>query len=1079
MMKKIIHLLLFCQFSLCLSPYSLVRALQSEEFIFGSSFHLRDLQRLQTEFDRLSLAQGLSQIVVNHILQDSRGYMWFCTVDGLNKYDGYSFHLYRNNPLDANSLSHNFILTIYEDRTGVLWIGTFQGGLNRYDPVKEQFTRYLHNPSNSLTIANNIVNAICEDQWGNLWIGTESGLDRFDRVTQSFLHYKHEDDNFNTLSDDKVRSILEDEQGYLWIATNGGGLDRLDPKSNQWQHYRHDPANPNSLSHNSVRTLCRSSDGALWIGTEGGGLDRLEFKNIQSSIFKHYQYDPARSNRLSHNYINSLLEDRYGYLWIGTNGGGLDVFDYKDNIFVNFCNLKNDPNSISSNDVYSIYEDRSGVIWIGTFRGGISKLNRAKMQFAHYYSSPTDTNSLSSNFVWGIYEDENSTLWIGTYGGGLDAFDKKQNQWKHYRHDPKNSHSLNQDKVRLSFRDHYGQFWIATDGGGFAKFDRKSGSFQRYQHDPQNPNSLSHDGIRAIYEDSDGYFWIGTFGGGLNKFDPRTGKFIHYISEPLNPYSISNNYVRAILQDNSGNFWIGTEGGGLNKFVPASGKFYHFRADPVDRKMLSNDYIFSIYKDKSGNLWIGTWGGGLNKLDPERLKFSRYTEENGLADNVIYGILEDDQGSLWMSSNKGLSAFDPKTETFTNYTVDDGLQSMEFNAGSFFKSKSGEMFFGGVNGFNAFYPDSIVQNTYIPPVVITSFLKFNQPVPLEKSIADIKEIKLSYKDYFFSFEFAALDYRAPMKNSYAYMMGGLDKEWIRTDASKRFASYTTLAPGKYIFKVKASNNDGIWNDQGASIRIVIKPPFWKTWWFFSICVLVGGCIIAGIVLLRINSLVLVERVRTKIAADLHDNIGAGLTEISILGEVVQKKIDGGHPEATIIMAKISDIARSLIDSMNDIVWVIHPHRDTLYDLILKLKDTYHDLFLARDILFKTSELRVLEQVHLPMEYRHQLFLLLKEAMSNCLKHSLCNQVNLTAKVQNKELVIILSDNGQGIDTSGQRECDGLENMKKRAAAIGGELFLRANKNIGTEITFVGKITKLSKPGLKRRFLKNSPIDYLL
>ena len=824
-------------------------------FNFNSSSDLY-AQKKDITFEQIFLDQGLSQSIVQCICQHRSGFMWFGTEDGLNKYDGYKFTIIRNDPDDPNSLSYNNITSIFEDRSGILWIGTFYGGLNRYDPQTKRFFRYQHDPNHSNSLSNNNINVILQDKSGNLWIGTDGGLNKLilpvlsasgnesEESTPTFIRYQNDPNNPNSLSHNIVRSIYEDSSGVLWIGTDGG-LNKLVPpvpKSSgsesegsppTFTRYQNDPPNPNSLSHNEVYSILEDNSGALWIGTKGGGLNHFD---RQKNQFIRFQHDPNNPNSLSHDEVYVIYEDRAGILWIGTNGGGLCVFDRENEKFIPYRNDPYDPSTISYNEIRAIYEDRSGLLWIGTYGGGIDKVDKGKRQFTLYAHDPGNPNSLSHPIVWSIYEDKAGILWIGTHGGGLNRFDRRTDQWKHYRHNPDDPSSLSHDIVRVVYEDRSGVLWIGTHGGGINQFDRKTEKFTRYLNDPNDSTSLSHNEIRSIYEDRSGVLWIGTYGGGLDKLVPgdqpgSTPIFVHYRNYPKNPNSLSNDFVRVTYEDRSGVFWIGTEGGGLNRFDRESETFTHYRADPQNPNSLNNDYIFSIHEDESGFLWLGTWGGGINKFDKVNEEFTNYTEKDGLPNDAVYGILEDQQGNLWLSTNNGLLKFNPKVETFRNYSMEDGLQSNEFNGGSFYKSRGVEMFFGGIEGFNAFYPEEIKDSPFIPPVIITSFSKLNQEVEFGKPISEIKELKLSYKDYVFSFEFAALDFTAPEKNRYAYKMEGLDEDWVYTDSKKRFATYTTLDPGSYTFRVKGSNNDGVWNEEGTAMKIIIMPPIWKTWWF--------------------------------------------------------------------------------------------------------------------------------------------------------------------------------------------------------------------------------------------------------
>lgn len=794
------------------------------------------------QFEHITTNQGLSQSCILHILQDSQGFMWFGTQDGLNKYDGYNFTVYKYDELDSHSLSDNFIASIYEDKSGTVWVGTDSGGLNKFDRKTEQFTNYTYDPDDPNSLGNNRVLSIYEDKLGRLWIGTGGGgLNKFDRETEQFTRYTHNSDDPSSLGSDTVFSIYEDKSGTLWIGTSGGGLNKLDGETGQFTHYTHDPANPNSLSNDIVLAIYEDYSSNLWIGTNGGGLNKFD---RETGGFIHYTHDPANPNSLSHNTVSSIAEDQFGNFWLGTSswygnsyGTALDIFNPETGQFTHYKHDPANPNSLNDNLVPYIFRDRSGIMWIGTGFSGIDKFDSNKRKFRHYIHEPTNSNSLSNNHVISLYEDQSGMVWIGTSGGGLDKFDRETGRFTHHTHDPGNPNSLSDNTVWSVYEDHLGTLWIGTLSRGLDKFDRETGQFTHYTHDPNNPNSLSDNSVTSIYEDRFGTLWIGTFSGGLNKFERETGQFTQYTHDQNNPNSLSDNNVWSIYEDRYGTLWTGSYGGGgLNKFNRETGQFTRYRHDRDDPHSLSNDKVMSIYEDQSGTLWITTYGGGLNKFDREKEQFIHYTQKDGLPSTSLVGILGDDEGNLWVSTNKGLSKFNPRNETFRNYDVGDGLQGNEFDGiKAYFKSQTGEMFFGGLNGFNAFYPDQVKDNPHIPRIVLTDFKKINESVKLDTAISEIQVIKLSYKDNFFELEFAALDYTNPHKNQYAYKLEGFDKDWIYS-GTRRYASYTNLDGGTYIFRVKGSNNDGVWNEEGTSIKIIITPPPWKTWWAYTLYV---------------------------------------------------------------------------------------------------------------------------------------------------------------------------------------------------------------------------------------------------
>ena len=812
------------------------------------------------KFVHLSIEDGLSQNDARVILQDRLGFIWIGTQDGLNRYDGYEFKVYIYDPDESTGLSDDYITALYEDRVGTLWVGTKNGGLNRFDRTTGQFTQYRYDPDDPNSLSHDNVQAVYEDQSGTLWLGTRGGgLNRFDRDTGQFISYQHDPQDPNSLSHNDVSAIAEDHSGFLWIATEGGGLNRFDPRLSQtnpgyFTHYQHDPNNFNSLSADIVWSIYLDQMGILWFGTELGGLNRFDPNAAGGGAFTHYQYDPLDPRSIGHKDVNEIVEDASGNLWVGTRGGGLNKFDRETQTFTTYQHNANDPSSLSHDTISSLYFDRAGTLWVGTVGQGINLYNPNTQKFLHLRTEPDNLNSLSYDFVMGVYEDSEGILWVGTIGGGVNAYDQKTGTFTHYKSDPDDSGSISENRVWTIMEDQTGVLWMGTLSGGLNKFNRETQAFTHYRANPDNPNSLSHDLIWTIYRDRQGILWIGTFGGGLDAFDPATETFTHYVSDSDNPETISQNIVKAIFEDQSGTLWVGTDEGGLNKFDRETQTFTHYRADPDDPHSLSNDRIKAINQDRTGTLWIGT-GSGLNRFNPTDETFTHYGEKDGLPNDVIYGILEEngssgEGGYLWLSTNRGLSRFDPQTETFKNYDVRDGLQANEFNAGAFYKSASGEIFFGGVHGVTAFYPEEIKDNPYRPPVVLTDFQIFNESVPvgedspLTKSISEAEEIVLSYEDRVFSFEFAALNYIIPEKNQYAYMMEGVDKEWVYS-GDRRFVTYTNLDPGTFTFKVKGTNNDGIWNEEGVSIKIIVTPPFWETNWFRGTVLLAFIGLIAG------------------------------------------------------------------------------------------------------------------------------------------------------------------------------------------------------------------------------------------
>lgn len=816
---------------------------------FVASYTSIYAQTQEIRFERLTVEDGLSQNSVNAIVQDHEGFMWFGTQDGLNRYDGYVFTVFKHGYADSNSLSDNFISSLIEDGSGVLWIGTHKG-LNRFDKATNNFKHYFHIFNDTTDVGNNIINVIYEDLSKNFWVGTNNGLFKFDRTSEQLVAYPYRLDDHFISSNIAVNAIYEDRARSLWIGTNEG-LKRLDRESGKFISFKNNIHDANSLSGNIVLSIGEDGQNNLWVGTTEG----LNRWNIQNGNFARFKHEPSSGHELCDNLVNTIFVDNTGIVWTGTgtrvshkgSGGGLCCKSPADE-WTHYSHNNADPYSLSDNNILAIYQDRSGVLWLGTHLGGINRYSRYRNKLGYKHYSSYRENRAELNVAMSFL-DEQGIFFVGTYGEGLHKFHDRNKLVKVYSHKPFDPQSISNNEIKVIYRDRSNDIWVGTNEG-LNKYISTLDGWTSYKNKLDALNSINSNHIRTILEDRSNALWIGT-DEGLNLFDKKKETFTRFEHDPGKPNSISGNRINALCQDNLGNLWIGTLDGGLNRLDRKTNKFISYRHNPLNANSLISDRILSLAADKNGNIWIGTFGQGLDCFNFENDEFKHYTEKDGLPNEVINGILLDDHDNVWISTNKGISKFTPplgsalegesnppnplfkgeRRGVFRNYDVSDGLQSNEFNQGAAYKNKRGEMFFGGVNGFNVFHPDSIKDNAYIPPVVITSFKKFNEEFSLPTAVTDTKELELSYRDYFFSFEFAALDFTAPLKNRYAYKMEGFDKDWNYTDAKRRFATYTNLNPGEYIFKVKGSNNDGIWNEEGSSLKITITPPFWATWWF--------------------------------------------------------------------------------------------------------------------------------------------------------------------------------------------------------------------------------------------------------
>lgn len=804
-------------------------------------------QQQNLAFEHIGTREGLSHSNTICILQDSRGFMWFGTRDGLNRYDGYSFAVYRNEPGDRNSLGGNMIMDIKEDHEGSLWIATWGGGLSRFDLDSEKFVQYRHDPSDRNSLSSDLVNRIAIDHEGILWIGTEGGgLDRFDAKSRAFTNYRNDKRNTNSLGEDLVNTIFEDSRHDLWIGTYSKGLNRFDRASGTFTRFQHDEANPHSIGANEIMTIFEDRDNTLWIGTRGGGLNR--FDRASQEFYRCDGNGQART-RLN-GVVITINEDDDGNLWVGTENGGLSIFNKTDCSFRNFQHDDIDRASLSNNSVWAIYKDVKGDMWVGTFSGDINYWSSDRNKFIHYRHT-SSKNSLSHNKVLSILEDSDGNLWVGTDGGGVNRFDRDASKFIHYVHEENNPNSIGGNYVLSLMEDDRGNIWMGTWADGITVYNRKRNAYKHFRHDPKNPQSLTSDNAWTILEDRRKNIWIGTYLGGLNKYNPEDDSFTYYGPDEQTDVSIHNEKINSIFEDRAGRLWIGTDGGGLNRFDVETGKFTNFR-HIEGTNSISDNSVSNIHEDEHGNLWIGTMSG-LNHLDTKTLEFSVYRASDGLPNDAVYGILEDAHGYLWISTNKGLSRLEPESRRFTNYDETDGLQSNEFKLNAFYKSRSGAMFFGGNNGLNEFYPDSVQRRSYDPPIVLTNFQLFNKTVPiadslnpdspLPKSITDVEGITLSYDQSVVAFEFATLNYTHHHKKRYAYFLDGFDKDWNEI-GTKHMAVYTNLDPGEYTFKVRGLDNLGNWSANTRTLRLTITPPFWMTWWFrgLSGAVLVGGLI---------------------------------------------------------------------------------------------------------------------------------------------------------------------------------------------------------------------------------------------
>jgi len=782
--------------------------------------------------------RGKTVASVSSVLQDREGFLWFGTSMGLTRYDGYRFTFFspKSGP-DAFS-SSIVVFPILEDSAGDIWIGTDGEGLLRFDKNQETFFQYRHDPGKATSLSGDIVLSIQEDRRGNVWIGTRlTGLNRFDRGAGTFTRFP-----LNPAAD-TIWDLLVDRKGFLWIGTQEEGLFKLDPDKGEIMNYRFIPESSRSLGSNTVWTLFEDGQGTIWIGTKGGGLNQY---SPEGDDFVRFYGDQDHARDLASNTITAIMEDRAGRLWIGTSSNGLRVWDRKEGEYIMYRHDPQDPESLNDDNVTFVYQDMSGLMWTGTARGGVNKSAADQTKFLHYKNNPYHPMSLSHNEVLSLWRSTSGSLWVGLRNG-LDRIDKQSGVIARFLSGPSNGNNLSDGCVQAIAEDGRGRIWLGTDAGGLDGFDPRSAIFAHYRNDPKNPNSLSHNRVYALWPERENpnILWIGTHQG-LNRFDLRSGTFTRFFNNPADPSSLSGNIVTAIHEDRSGFLWVGTRWG-LNRMDRTAGKFERYVGDIKNPpgKSINDNIIHCIHEDGRGFLWVGT-NSGLNRLDRRKNEWRYYDSKAGLSGEVVCGILEDESRCLWVSTNRGLAKFDPQAEIFTNYGIHDGIQGGQFSPRACFKDSEGRMFFGGVNGYNAFDPEAVKKNPFIPPLAWTGFFRNGQEVKIGSPFARPRTLKLSSRSDMYAFEFAALCFIAPSLNQFAYKLEPRDREWIPL-GSANTVTVSRLKPGEYRLHVKGSNPDGVWNENGFEIGLRLVPPFWRTTWFAVLALLFVASGIATVV----------------------------------------------------------------------------------------------------------------------------------------------------------------------------------------------------------------------------------------
>jgi len=1006
---------------------------------------------MQVTFDVLNTETGLASNAVECIYQDRQGYIWFGTQDGLSKYDGYSFINYKHDPDDSTTLSENIVYHVFDDGR-YFWIGT-AGKLNRFDPTTEKFT----------TVPVYGVSSIVRDGHGLLWAGSLSyGLYGINDQLE-VVYYLNKDNS--GLGSDSIRDLLYDAQGNLWVCTEGGGVTRISFRADSLTlvSFRHDADDDNSIASDLVTSVCRDDEGNYWFGTRFSGLDVL----TKSGAFVHFRHHKGNVNTLPSNEIRSLVYDRFSKsIWVGTYENGLCRLK-KEATGYSITRLK--PNSsntgiITDYTLTALFIDRFASLWQGTYHSGVYKFTLPKIKFKIYkFNNSRGLKENGADYAWSFYEDGKKRLWAGGIngislltkagapGGGIKGlyFGREKDV-----------------QIRRILKDRNGTLWAATIGLGLVRLHIENNTVSAF------PVTFSsrRDGMQNLYclaEDisNDSLLWLGSNGAGLMRYNKYSGKTKFYKIDQVSPdLRQSLGWVCAIYQDKQGVLWLGTWNNGLCRFNPKNGQMTHYYKK-VNANSINNNTVLYIYSNGNGILWLGTYGGGLNRFNVATQTFRSYTTKEGLPNNIVYGIVEDDRHNLWLSTNKGIAFFRQADGSVKSFTADDGLPGNEFNLGACYKTSDGEILFGSTEGIVQFKPVEVI-NPWPPQLHLTALKIYGKAIKLNAFSKRIPEFHLGYKDKVLSFEFVGLHYKNSAKNQYAYMLEGLDGDWIYCGSNRR-ASYHNLSPGKYVFRIKAANCDGVWSEKALEIPLIIAPPFWQSPWFYLFAFIVLGLFFVVMHRIRLRQILHIEtaklsereRLRRKMAADFHDELGHRVTKISLLSKILLNSTAVQKESARRYLNQIAENADSLFAEMREFVWELDPQKDSLYDLMSQLKNFSGQLFDTTEIAFRIEGLSPeLENMKLNMEWRQNLLRLFKEGMTNILKHAEgCKNVSLQIVYSDNHLQIVLSDDGAGFDMETVALGNGLKNMRSRAEKINGTLRIQSGRGKGTQIIFSGKL----------------------
>ncbi|WP_010664792.1 sensor histidine kinase [Marinilabilia salmonicolor] len=1004
------------------------------------------------KFKHITSKDGLVQNNVLSILQDSRGFMWFGTRDGLNRFDGYNFRLFQNDPKDTLSISNNFVRSLCEDREGYIWVGTSGGGLERLDVEKEEFTSFNYIKDSETRLPDLVVNSIVEDQQGNLWIGTGGGLARLNKSRTRFTIFKHDPKDDQSIKNDNVRALMADSDGNIWVGFwPVRGVNKYDQRTGILKSYDRDSLTRASGVSDFVRAFYESEDGYIYIGTDGGGMSRYDPENER---FVNFKYSPDNPQSISHNVVSAISEDDRGNIWIGTENGGLCLFDPTEKTFVRYYQDDIDTEGINNNSIYSLYKDSEGNIWAGTYTGGVNVFFESYNTFEHYRKKRNES-SLSHNNVLSFEEDHLGNIWVGTDGGGLNLFDPVNKTFKWFRQDKKDSESISSDFVVSLLQDSRLNLWAGTWRGGLNLYNPRNQSFSRFSNTVDS--MMNSDRIWVTYEDHLGKFWIGTFYDGLYQYDFESGELLHFVME--DSLSISQQDITVIIEDKYNRLWVGTDQAGLNLYNRENQTFYQFTKDAEKDCGLSDNNIFCAFKDYKGDLWFGT-NKGLHFLDADKLTFKKIRAFDGFGNDMILGIQEDNAHNLWISSNKGIARFNPQTGTSRFFTKAHGLQDVEFKRGASFKDSQGFLYFGGINGFNRFHPDSIRFNHAETPVKIVDLRVNSHSVKigagdslLSKSITALEEIQIPIKYNVFSLHYAALSYNFSAETEYAYLLENFDTEWHYVGKSRN-ATYTNLYPGEYIFKVKCLI-DGKWEAEQTLLNIVIPPPFWQQLWFVILMGIVVIIAFVGFFYWRVQK---IHRKNQKLSALIEERTSQIAKKNAILKD--QKlKLSRVNKELKQRQRQITLQTRQLMEHRSKLEQT-NATKDKFFSIIgHDLRNPFHTILGFSELLlvnlkeYREEELeRYIRHIHQTAEQTYNLF-------EDLLLWANAQSEHLTADFQNLDLYTVCAEVVQLMQNQGRRKGVEVSLSEQKQITVRADFFMLKTiiRNLlSNAIKFTGK-----------------------